>query len=274
MSKLKLAILDLYNGIPNQGMRCIKAIVEQFADTIEYKIFDVRLNGELPGLDYDIFISSGGPGDPTDGDGVDGWEAKWGEWLDTVHTFNKESNRKKHVFFICHSFQMAVNHFKLAEITKRKGISFGTFPVHPEESGVKDELFKELGDPFWAADFRRFQVIQPNEERFAELGAEILAVEKDRPHVDLERAIMAIRWSPEIVGVQFHPEADPDGMFVHFSRPDIKQEVISDHGREKWLQIMEDLTHPERINRTHDEVIPGFLNRAVKTLAPQTMEQV
>lgn len=274
MSKLKLALLDLYNGIPNQGMRCIREIIEQQADSIDYQVYDVRATGQTPDLSYDIYISSGGPGNPINGEGVDGWEQTWGEWLTSVYEHNKTSERKKHVFFICHSFQMAVHHFRLAEVAGRKGISFGTFPIHPEEAGTDDVLFANLDDPFWAADFRRFQVIQPNDERFAELGAEILALEKIRPHVDLERAVMAIRWSPEIVGVQFHPEADPDGMLAHFSRPDIKQEVIADHGRAKWLSIMEDLQHPERIAVTHDAILPGFLRRAVLALAPSAVESL
>ena len=273
MSKLQLAVLDLYNGIPNQGMRCIRELIEQFADRIDYQVYDVRTTGHAPGLEYDIYISSGGPGDPINGEGHPGWEAAWGQWLTDVHAHNRTSGRKKFVFFICHSFQMAVHHFNLATVTGRKGISFGTFPIHPEEAGKEDIIFADLKDPFWAADFRRYQAIQPNQERFAELGAEILALEKIRPHVNLERAIMAIRFSPEIVGVQFHPEADPDGMMVHFSRPDIKQEVVAAHGRDKWLQIMEDLSHPERIAPTHDAIIPGFLRRAIAALSPAPVEQ-
>ncbi|MEM9528051.1 MAG: GMP synthase [Bacteroidota bacterium] len=274
MSRLRLAILDLYNGIPNQGMRCIRELVEAFADEVEYEVYDVRGQSTVPDLSYDIYISSGGPGDPIDGEGEEGWEAVWNKWLEEVYAFNQENNRKKYVFFICHSFQMAVHHFELAKVTARKGISFGTFPIHPEAAGKDDILFAELDDPFWAADFRRFQAIEPDEERIAEVGAQILALEKIRPHVDLERAIMAMRWSPEIVGVQFHPEADPDGMLLHFSRPDIKQEIIAEHGRDKWLQLMEDLSHPERITKTHDAILPSFLRRAIvalKTEKPVTL---
>jgi homoserine O-succinyltransferase/O-acetyltransferase len=53
----------------------------------------------------------------------------------------------------------------------------------------------------FAADFRWWQVTQPNKKVFSELGAEILALEKIRLHVDYERAIMAIRISPEICSV-------------------------------------------------------------------------
>lgn len=263
MSRLRLAILDLYNGIPNQGMRCIRQIAEQFADSMDYDVFDVRVDGVVPDLNYDVYISSGGPGDPRDGAGEGGWQESWNGWLDEVFAFNKTAEQPKFVFFICHSFQMATHYFKLAEVTARKSISFGTFPVHTTEFGERDALFEQLDDPFYAADFRRFQAIQPNEERLAELGAKVLCLEKIRPHIDLERAIMAIRWSDEIVGVQFHPEADPEGMLAHFSRPDIKLEVIGEHGREKWLQMMEDLSDPARITKTHDQILPGFLRRAI-----------
>ena len=266
MSRLRLAILDLYNGIPNQGMRCIREIAEQFADTIEYQVFDVRAAHRVPDLGFDIYISSGGPGDPREGDGV--WEKLWGEWLDAVIQHNRTAERKKFVFFICHSFQMAVHHLGLAEVTARKTLGFGTFPIHITEEGSDDRMFANLDDPFTAADFRRFQVIQPDRDKMDAMGATITAIEKDRPHIDLERATMAIRWTPEIIGTQFHPEADADGMLEHFSRPDIKAEVIADHGRDKWIQLMEDLNDRDKIARTHDSVIPGFLRRAIAKLQP------
>ena len=66
-------------------------------------------------------------------------------------------------------------------------------------------------------DSREWQLVQPNRKVFKKLGAKILSLEKIRTHVELERAIMAIRFSPEMVGTQFHPEADPEGMKKHFS---------------------------------------------------------
>ena len=267
MSRLRLAILDLYNGIPNQGMRCIRQIVERFSDAVDYQVFDVRAQHELPDLSFDIYISSGGPGDPREGDGQ--WEVAWGEWFDAVRAHNATSEDKKFVFFICHSFQMAVHHLSMAEVTPRRSLSFGTFPMHITEEGADAPIFQGLDDPFTAADFRRYQVVQPNAERMAELGATVLAIEKDRPHVALERATMAIRWTPEIVGTQFHPEADAEGMLEHFSRPDIKAEVIAEHGRDKWLSLMADLSDEAKIARTHDAIIPGFLRRAIAVLSPE-----
>lgn len=265
MSSLRLAILDLYNGIPNQGMRCIRQLADGFADRLTYEVFDVRVDAALPRVaDFDIFISSGGPGDPREVDGE--WYGRWTDWLDAVVAHNTTEERKKYVFFICHSFQMAVHHFGLAEVTERRSISFGTFPVHPTAAGKVDPIFRGLEDPFTVADFRSYQAIQPDEDRLAATGAVILAKEKIRPHVDLERALMAVRWSPEMVGVQFHPEADADGMLAHFGRADMKQKVVADHGREKWLSMIADLQDPTAIRKTHDAIIPGFLERATAAL--------
>ena len=66
--KIKVAILDLYEGEPNQGMRCIREILNQYGEInnlkIEWDEFDVRQKNEVPDMSYDIFVSTGGPGSP------------------------------------------------------------------------------------------------------------------------------------------------------------------------------------------------------------------
>ena len=250
MRKARLAILDMYDNTPNQGMRCIHDIVGRFADRLDVDSYDVRGTAGVPGMDYDIYICSGGPGDPREGDG--NWDAKFYAWMQAVWTWNLHEEQKKKVFFICHSFQMAVLFFNLAEVTKRKSMSFGTFPVHKTIHGVDEELFEGLRNPFWAADFRHYQVIQPDRERFADMGAEILCLEKIRPHVPLERAVMAIRFSPDMIGVQFHPEADPQGMIAHFIEPERRIAIMDQHGPEKYHSLLADLRNPKRIAHTHD----------------------
>jgi homoserine O-succinyltransferase/O-acetyltransferase len=63
---IRLAILDLYEGVENQGMRCIRAILTQYRDKnrldLVWDEFDVRLKKNIPDLNYDVYISSGGPG--------------------------------------------------------------------------------------------------------------------------------------------------------------------------------------------------------------------
>ncbi|MEN0005050.1 MAG: GMP synthase [Bacteroidota bacterium] len=268
MRPIRLAILDLYDGTPNQGMRCIREIVDQFEHQLaDWKVYDVRGKTEVPDMSYDIYISSGGPGSPYDGDGV--WDAKYYGWMQEVWDWNEaqsEPDAKKHVFFICHSFQMSVIHFKVAEVNKRRSPSFGTYPVHQTDAGTQEPLFDGLPNPFWAADFRDFQAVTPDFNRLDELGAEILALEKERPHVPLERAIMAIRYSAEIMGVQFHPEADPDGMLKHFMEPERRKMVIENHSQEKYLGMIADLQDSDKIELTHRIILPQFINRAIRSL--------
>jgi len=45
-----------------------------------------------------------------------------------------------------------------------------------------------MEDPFYAVDSRDYQVIEPDHQQLQRIGATILAIEKERPHVLLERA--------------------------------------------------------------------------------------
>src|SRR5687767_5554865 len=132
---VRIAILDMYEGKENQGMRCIHEILTRFGEdndlNIEWTEFDVRLKNEVPGLDFDIYISTGGPGSPLESEGSE-WERVYFNWLSDVEAWNADStkNPKKHVFFICHSFQLVCRHWKLANVCKRKSTAFGVFPVH------------------------------------------------------------------------------------------------------------------------------------------------
>ena len=267
----KVAVLDMYDGTPNQGMRAIKELLERYQGVLSYKVFDVRGANEIPDLNYDIYISSGGPGSPLDGDGI--WNRRYFDLIDRIFHFNKKSTvKKKYVFLICHSFQMIADHLDLGKISKRKSMSFGTFPVHKTEDAADEVLLRTLNDPFHVADFRHWQLTEPDAERFEAVGAKILAMEKYRPHVDLPQAIMMIRFSPEVVGTQFHPEADPMGMLQHFMDEERKAEIIKTHKEEKYIRMMDDLNHPEKIKKTYWEIIPGFLNHAIEHLMDQ-MEQ-
>ena len=155
---IKIAILDMYNGEPNQGMRCIIDVINRFSLVVSFEIFDVRVKCELPEIKkFDVYISTGGPGNPLIGDG--NWDAKYYEFIDALNKWNTENAIKKHMLFICHSFQMACKHFGLAEITKRNDTSFGVMTIHKTKEGMNDPLFEGLADPFYAIDSRDYQVV-------------------------------------------------------------------------------------------------------------------
>ncbi|MFA9189251.1 GMP synthase [Flavobacterium sp. FBOR7N2.3] len=262
---ITIAILDMYNGEPNQGMRCIIDIVNRFTPFVSFKIFDVRGKCDLPEIDqFDIYISTGGPGNPLEGDGE--WDIKYYTFIDAIVKWNNENPIKKHVLFICHSYQMACKHFGLAEITKRNDTSFGVMSIHKTKDGLKDLLFEGLADPFFAIDSRDYQVIQPKLSVFAKKGAKILSLEKIRDHVQYERAIMAVRFTDHLVGTQFHPEADPISFLAHLRNKDVKEKIRKMKGKRKFRNMLEDLVDDDKIYRTNEILIPNFLRSAITDL--------
>lgn len=265
---IKVAILDMYEGYENQGMRCLREIINQFGEInhleIEYDEFEVRLKKETPGEDYDIYISSGGPGSPVESEGSE-WETVYFDWLKKIENFNNnpENLQKKHVFFICHSFQLVCRHWNLAKVKKRNSTAFGVFPIHLLEDGTNEPVFNGLNDPFYAVDSRDWQVIQPQMDVLYR-GAKILCIEKERPHVPLERAIMAMRFNEYFFGTQFHPEADAIGMSMYLQTDEKKKTVIESHGFEKWQSMLVHLNDPDKISSTYSHILPNFLNIAVE----------
>jgi GMP synthase-like glutamine amidotransferase len=268
---IRVALLDLYEGQVNEGMRCIRDILQQYGKTHGIKLtcteFDVRSKNQVPDTQYDVYISSGGPGSPLASEHSE-WERLYFNWISNMETYNRHPSHdiKKHVFFICHSFQLACRYFKVAQVTKRKSTAFGVFPVHMLEAGKEEPIFDHMQDPFYAVDSRNFQVITPDEDQLERLGASILAIEKERPHVPLERAIMAMRFNEYMVGTQFHPEADAPGMSRYLQREDKKQMVIANHGFEKWQSMIEQLNDPDKILYTYAHILPNFLNTALEQL--------
>ncbi len=271
MNPLRIAILDLYEGAPNQGMRCLRTIVKDWAEANNLQVqadeFDVRLKNELPDTFYDIYISTGGPGDPLISRFED-WDIAWCRWMDKIERWNKNpaNYQKKHVLFICHSFQLACRYFNAGLITKRKSTAFGVFPIHMLEAGITEPLFEGLKDPFYAVDSRDYQLIQPHHELLNDMGAKILCIEKSRPHIPYERAVMGIRFNEFMVGTQFHPEADASGMSMYLQTEEKRKTVIESHGEDKLISMLKHLNDPDKISWTHSHIVPNFLNQAILEL--------
>lgn len=269
--KIKVAVLDMYLGVANEGMRSLQNILTNFSKqySVDFttQIFDVRGKSNVPSLDYDIYISSGGPGSPLAENAS--WEKAYYNLIDSIFEHNKNAVQKKYVLLICHSFQVVMDYLKLAEVNLRHSPTFGIFPVHKIEEGKKSALLSGLGDPFYAVDSREWQVVQPDDVAIKNFGAEVLCIEKERPHVPYERAVMGMKLSNEVWGFQFHPEGDAEGMYRYFERPDKKESIIKNHGKEKYDEMIEFLSDPDKIERTQLCIIPSFLADAIKHIAAE-----
>ncbi len=265
---VKVAILDLYEGKPNQGMRCIRTILTNWAGEsdleLEFQEFEVRLKNELPDTSFDIYISTGGPGDPLISR-FDDWDISWCRWLDKMERWNANpsNSQKKYIFFICHSFQLASRYFNAGLVCKRKSTAFGVFPIHMLEAGQDEPVFDGLKDPFYGVDSRDYQVIQPNLDMLEKIGGKILCIEKSRPHVPYERALMGVRFNEYMIGTQFHPEADAPGMSMYLQTEEKRKTVIESHGEDKLISMLEHLEDPDKIRWTYAHILPNFLNQSV-----------
>ncbi len=266
---IKVAIIDLYNGHPNQGMRCFQDILDKYRAQnqleLSYQVFNLRGNNEIPGIDFDIYISSGGPGSPLESEGSV-WENLYFNLIDQIQQHNNSDYpQKKYVLFVCHSFQLMCRYYGLGTVNQRHSTSFGILPIHQTATGHNELVFAGLPDPFYSVDSRDWQVIQPDQKRFTAIGATLLAIEKERPNVDYERCMMAIRFNEYFFGTQFHPEADPAGMRLRLLEPLKKEQTIAEHGEQKYNEMLERLDDPDKIMLTQNTLIPNFLNQAILT---------
>jgi GMP synthase-like glutamine amidotransferase len=269
-SQIKVATIDLYNNERNEGMRCIKEIVNESGKNnpnidLKYDVFETRYKGDVPDLSYDIFISSGGPGSPFEDEDKQ-WDKDYFTLLDKIWNHNQTSDQKKYLFFICHSFQMMARYFQFGEVNKRFINSFGVMPFAKTKEGENDPVLKNLTEPFYAADIRHWQVVNPDKKKMDEFGAKILSWEIPEEENQDNPAITAIRISNEIVGTQFHPEADPESMLYHFKQDERKNFLINRYNEERYLEMIGLLEHPDKIKLTRKTVIPTFLNNAISHL--------
>ena len=174
---LRVAILDLYEGRPNQGMRCIQQILQEYSLAnglpVVSKMFDVRLKEELPDSIIRYLFIQRRPGQSLETEGVS-WDNKYMDWLHNLVKHNKIASEadKKYVFFICHSFQLACRFFKTGKVTKRKSTAFGVFPIHMKTEGKREAVFHGLKDPFYAVDSRDYQVIEEEKTDMKIKGAQ------------------------------------------------------------------------------------------------------
>lgn len=278
MMSLKIAILDMYDNFPNEGMRCIRKLLHQQQAEVApqlvltFDVFNVRAGLEVPGLDYDIYISSGGPGSPLPSG--EPWEQPYFTFIDQLFAWNRAHEQKKHLLLICHSFQLVSRHLGVGELSKRKSTSFGILPIHKTPDGETDPLLWALPEPFFAVDSRDYQVTRPDAAHLAQSGIKVLAMEKERPHVPLDRALMALRFTPEIVGTQFHPEADSEGMLRYMLTDERRRQVVECYGEEKYSEMVRLLQDPEAIGRTETILVPSFLRQAIAALTQAVPQPV
>ncbi len=268
---LKIAIVDLYDGHFNQGIKSIIDIIEQFNlcenGVLEYTLFDLRAKNEIPDLSYHGYIFSGGPGSPIDSLG-EVWENQFFKLVDDLETSNnKNGPNPKFMFYICHSFQMMCRKKGLGELTKRNTPAFGLYNAHKTDLIDESGIFSALPEQFPVIDSREWQVTNISISDLLLSECKILAYEKERPHVPLDRCVMAVQFNPFSWGTQFHPEVDLDQLKSYLSVPEHTDKIVEYFGASKLFKTLEALENTSDLKNTKNVILPSFLMKIRKANA-------
>jgi homoserine O-succinyltransferase len=272
---LRLCIVDMNNGHVNQAMRCFRGLASAFFErvrlnnpTLDCELVEVspRDTDDAVPRDCDLYLSSGGPGSPFDGDGTS-WVDDYGRFSDSVvESAIRDDEGQQALFAICYSFELVVRHFKVAHIGQRSERKFGVMPIYTTPEGQRHPLLTAFGDRLFAFEHRNWEAIDLDEARLRSLGGTLLARES-RDGVSKGRALLALEVAPGIETVQFHPEADRPGVMNWVARPEQAEAFKAQYGEFTYQAMLRTLDDPRRLARTYALVIPGWLNRRFNMLA-------
>lgn len=273
---LRLCIIDMNNAHVNQAMRCLRGIAASFFEqavahnpglTCELIEVSPRDTNDPVPRDCDLYLSSGGPGSPFDGDGQP-WADDYGRFSDgVVESATRGGEGAQALFAICYSFEMVVRHFQIAHIAPRAERKFGVMPIYTTSEGQRHPLLAAFGDRLFAFEHRNWEAIDLDEGRLRSLGGRLLARES-RDGVSKGRALLAIEVATGIESVQFHPEADRPGVMNWVARPEQAAAFKAVYGEVTYQAMLRTLENPRRLARTFALVIPGWLIRQFNHLAP------
>lgn len=275
---LRLCLVDMNNGVANEATRCFRRLFDAFSAKvraanpgidIHFKHVQPRNLGELPDKNVDLVLSSGGPGSPHEG-----WDDRWctgyRQFVDHVVESNiQDPIRAAGLFVVCHSFEICINHFAFARMTRRDTLKFGVMPCYPTEAGQQSVLFRTFGDRLFVWEHRRWQAVDLDEAKLKRLGGSLLATESRVGGADKGPGLLGFRFAPGVVGTQFHPEADRPGVVAWIHRPEHASDLVDAYGQSLYERMLKTLDDPMRLARTYALLIPGWLtHRFNEHIAP------
>lgn len=274
---VKICLIDMNNGVANQSTRCFRRIVDAFKGriremnprlTVHFEHLQPRNLGELPDLDTDIILSSGGPGSP-----FDGWNEPWGTGYRALLDHIIEQNRvspadSPKLFAVCYSFELACEHLGVARMQlRRDGTKFGVMPAYITSLGQQMPYLFPFADRLFAFENRDWEAVDLDEARLRELGGTLLARESRPGLSDKGEALVAFHFAPGITGTQFHPEADRQGVLTWVQNPEQAARFKKVYGELTYDRMVKTLDNPKRVARTFAMLIPTWLTLQFNRLA-------
>jgi homoserine O-succinyltransferase/O-acetyltransferase len=276
MEPLRLSLVDMNNGVPNEAVRCFRRLFEAFSHRVRaanpklpvvLEHVQPRNLGELPSHHADLILSTGGPGSPHDG-----WEEPWCTgfrvFLDGVlDRTAQHPDRAAAAFVVCHSFEIAIQHFRFAEMTRRPDLKFAIFPAYLTEEGHQTDYLQAFGERLFTWEHRRWQAVGADAPRLRAHNGAVLARESRPGRLDKGEALLALRFGPGLDGTQFHPEADRPGVLAWIHRPEHTTALRDAYGHSLLDRMLKTLDDPGRLARTFALLIPSWLTNRFNRLA-------
>jgi GMP synthase-like glutamine amidotransferase len=267
--EFRVGIVDMNAGHTNQAIRCLHLLVDGLEAAIAthnpglaFRRFHVspRDKGEVPPDDCDLYLCSGGPGSPFEGDG-ERWVDEFYDFLDGCVDDNvAHGGRGKGALNICYSFELAVRFFDVAEVAPRTSRKFGVMPVYTTEQGRAHPLLSTFKDRLFAFEHRNWEAVHLDESALAKHGGKLLARES-RDGVSKGEALLAFEFAPGVEGVQFHPEADRPGVMAWVANPEQAEAFKQAYGVTTYERMLKTLDDPSRLARTFALLIPSWMVR-------------
>ncbi len=272
---LRLCIVDMNNGHVNQAMRCLRGLAATFFERVQRhnpgvfcEVVEASprdTNTPIP-TDCDLYLSSGGPGSPFDGEG-EPWTLDFARLLDgVVESAVQGGAERRALFAICYSFELVVHHYRLADVVPRADRKFGVMPIYTTPVGQQHPLLSPFGDRLFAFEHRNWEAVNLDERRLGSLGGQLLARES-RDGISKGRAILGLQVAPGVEAVQFHPEADRAGVMSWLARPEQAAAFKATYGEVTYHAMLRTLDDRRRLARTYALVIPGWLGRCFNEIA-------
>jgi homoserine O-succinyltransferase len=197
----RIAVISMGEGWPSAGLEAVKALAQTHGEMVCMQ--DIRIGDPVPALDsFDILLSTGGPGDPTD---LGQWGEAYAALINGILEHNRQNQASpKKAFLICHSFQVMSYYWGLGEISKRDGALWGAVPQKPQKT--TDDVMRVFpaGD-FHALESRFYQVMPT-------LMCEQICRDKDLVIVAKDDRGAITAWQTRdghMAATQFHPEGTP-----------------------------------------------------------------
>lgn len=193
----KAIILDMYNGQTGRGIPAIQAALAQsgFHDVLTIDVRAMQAGQTLPAPhEADLWVSSGGPGDPAD---CGTWGAAYGAWLDALMAHNQQNpTQLVRAWLICHSFQVASVYWQLGTPQARpQGLLKGVYPQQNLQGLVVAQTWES----------RYYGIYGWQNTNFTTKQLEFLSCDHPQEALtawaSLDGAVMA---------TQYHPEIDPE----------------------------------------------------------------